>query len=278
MVSNETLRRNARNQLGNGIFKKPWLNMLVACLIPSAISGLMSAFQVAWLSFLVTYPLSYGLARVCIRVVESKKWSFDNLFDGFKEKFGQSVALGILQAIFLTLWSILFLPVGIVKTYSYAMSYYISQDKSNDYSANECITKSRAMMNGYKWQLFCLDFSFIGWYLLGLLCLGVGVLFVQPYHQLARANFYEALKAGENYTEREEEFASDTISSTDSDYGAFFDEAGYESETVKETPVAPVAPVVPVEPEVPVEPVEPVVPEEPETPEEPEEVSYTKNL
>lgn len=251
MVSNETLRRNARRQLGNGIFKKPWLNMLVACLIPSAISGLMSAFQVALLSFLVTGPLVYGLSRVCIRVVEGKKWSFDNLFDGFKEKFGQSVALGVLQSIFLFLWSILFLPVGIVKTYSYAMSYFISQDKTNDYTANECITKSRAMMDGHKWQLFCLDFSFIGWYILGALCFGVGVLFVQPYHQIARANFYEALKEGGEYDEREVESSTETISSTDSDYGAFFDEAGYESETVEETP------------------------EEPETP---EEDSYTKNL
>ena len=50
-------------------------------------------------------------------------------------------------------------------------------------------------MKGYKGKLFCLDLSFIGWYILGALCLGVGVLFVMPYHETARANFYEALKA-----------------------------------------------------------------------------------
>ena len=61
--------------------------------------------------------------------------------------------------------------------------------------ANDCITQSREMMNGYKWKLFCLDFSFIGWYLLGALCLGVGTIFVVPYHQMARTNFYLALKS-----------------------------------------------------------------------------------
>ena len=51
------------------------------------------------------------------------------------------------------------------------------------------------MMDGHKWQLFCLDFSFLGWYIVGALCFGIGVFFVAPYHQMARANFYEALKA-----------------------------------------------------------------------------------
>ena len=51
------------------------------------------------------------------------------------------------------------------------------------------------MMDGHKWQLFCLDFSFIGWLFLGALCCGVGVLWVTPYMNASRANFYENLKA-----------------------------------------------------------------------------------
>ena len=46
-------------------------------------------------------------------------------------------------------------------------------------------------MKGKKWKLFCLDLSFIGWYLLGMLCLGVGVLWVDPYHKVSMALFYE---------------------------------------------------------------------------------------
>ena len=61
----------------------------------------------------------------------------------------------------------------------------------------ECIDESRAMMNGYKMKMFLLDLSFIGWYLLGMLVLGLGIFFVYPYHQTARANFYESLRAGE---------------------------------------------------------------------------------
>ena len=74
------------------------------------------------------------------------------------------------------------------------MAMYIQQDYPEK-EGKDCIDQSRLMMDGHKWQLFCLDCSFIGWYLLGALCLGVGIFFVLPYHQLARTNFYLALKA-----------------------------------------------------------------------------------
>ena len=99
-----------------------------------------------------------------------------------------------MQSIFIALWSLLLVVPGIVKAYSYSMSYYIQQeDKSKDWKA--CLDESRQMMDGYKGRLFCLDLSFIGWYIVGALCFGVGTLFVAPYHRMARANFFMALSA-----------------------------------------------------------------------------------
>ena len=49
--------------------------------------------------------------------------------------------------------------------------------------------------NGYKMKLFLLDLSFIGWMILSVLTLGIGLLFLQPYMSTARAAFYEDLKA-----------------------------------------------------------------------------------
>ena len=224
MVTNSELKRNAKRQLGGRIFGSRWMNMLVVCLIPAVISGVMTLIGVGGLSFLVSYPLSFGLARVCTRCVEGKKWAIDNLFDGFKGKYGRTVGIGILQAIYLFFWTLLLIIPGLVKTYSYAMAYYIAQDEPNDYTANDCITKSREMMDGHKWQLFCLDLSFIGWYILGALCFGIGVLFVIPYHEMARANFYEALKAGALYNAQSE--GVKTEGEDASSYDAFFAESG----------------------------------------------------
>lgn len=198
MVANATLRYNARAQLGGNIFRNKWLMMLAVCAILPLISSALSSYWEigAILTVVISGPFTYGVARTTVECVEGEKWDISHAFQGFKEDFGGSLLLGFLQELFIALWTLLLIVPGIVKSYSYAMAFYIKQEKGNkDMEAVDCITESRAMMDGYKWQLFCLDFSFLGWYILGTLCLGVGVFFVIPYHETARANFYEALKA-----------------------------------------------------------------------------------
>lgn len=51
------------------------------------------------------------------------------------------------------------------------------------------------MMEGNKMKLFLLDLSFIGWAILCLFTFGLGFFVLQPYMQVARAAFYEDLKA-----------------------------------------------------------------------------------
>ena len=43
-------------------------------------------------------------------------------------------------------------------------------------------------------DMFVLDLSFIGWFLLGLLACGVGVLFVVPYFQAVQAELFAKLR------------------------------------------------------------------------------------
>jgi uncharacterized membrane protein len=42
--------------------------------------------------------------------------------------------------------------------------------------------------------MFVLDLSFLAWYLLGLLALGVGILFVMPYSNATEAELYLVLR------------------------------------------------------------------------------------
>ena len=82
---------------------------------------------------------------------------------------------------------------GIVKAYAYSMAYYIKLDHP-DYGWNACITASRQLMDGHKWEKFVLDLSFLGWIIVGSLCLGVGTLWVTPYMEAANAQFYEYVR------------------------------------------------------------------------------------
>jgi uncharacterized membrane protein len=59
----------------------------------------------------------------------------------------------------------------------------------------EALQLSRKMMYGHKWQLLCLELSFLGWILLSVLTLFIGMLWVVPYMTTTIAHFYEDVKA-----------------------------------------------------------------------------------
>ena len=68
-----------------------------------------------------------------------------------------------------------------------------------DGGANQAITRSRELMDGHKWQLFVLSLTFIGWEILGVLCFGIGLLWVTPYKNAAYAAFYRQLVPVQNH-------------------------------------------------------------------------------
>ena len=146
-------------------------------------------------ALLLTGAFTLGYAILALTVARAAKPNFVQLFDGFRN-YASSLALYLLIAIFTFLWALLFLIPGIIKSYSYSMSYYILADDP-DIPANEARKRSMELMRGNKWRLFCLDFSFIGWILLSILTLGILFFWILPYIQTAHAEFYQDLLARE---------------------------------------------------------------------------------
>lgn len=185
-MSNYEIRKLAREKLGGSIFHNMWLMALVAYLVYSAIAG---AASYVGIGIIFLGCLEYGYYNLHLDLVRGKsEIDLSDCFSGFK-CFSRSLVLGILQYIFIFLWSLLFIIPGIVKSYSYAMSYYIAKDHP-EYTPQQCITESRRIMEGRKMDLFLLDLSFIGWILLSALTCGIGFLWVGPYQMTARAAFY----------------------------------------------------------------------------------------
>lgn len=142
--------------------------------------------------FLLAGPISAGLAVVQLAVLRGQNTQFGDMFSGFNN-FGTTCGAGVLQMIYIFLWTMLFWIPGIVKMYSYSMTYYILADHP-EMSANEAITASRCMMKGHKWDLFVLDLSFFWWYVLCGITFGLAAIYVEPYTTLSRASFYESIK------------------------------------------------------------------------------------
>jgi len=185
------IKAQARELLGGKIFGSRWMMALLACLILSAISYVAGMTAVG--AIILTGPLAYG---ICFLFLKQCRGNLDmqlgDLFTGFTSDFGQNFLIGLMTTIFTLLWSLLFVIPGIVKFYAYSMAYYIKADYP-DYGWRECINASKELMYGHKGELFLLDLSFLGWYIVGSLCLGIGTLWVVPYHMSARAVFYDQL-------------------------------------------------------------------------------------
>jgi len=108
--------------------------------------------------------IKLGYARFNIHLIERKPVSIKLMFSQM-HRLGAGFCLKFLTFLYTFLWSLLFFIPGIIKALSYSMAPYILAEKP-ELTANDAISESRRMMDGNKWRLFCLCFSFIGWALL----------------------------------------------------------------------------------------------------------------
>ena len=157
----------------------------------AAISLTISAIGTL-LKVLLLNPVEIGCRSFFVKNLHEAA-SEGEIKNGFSQ-YARNVGAMLLREIFQVLWTLLFIIPGIVKAYSYRMvPYILAEDPSC--GAREAITRSRRMMNGHKWDTFVLDLSFIGWYLLSVLTLGILLIFwVNPYHYNTDAALYEQLR------------------------------------------------------------------------------------
>ena len=177
------------------------LVFFIYSLIMAACAALSYVVVGAVAVLLLSGPLMLGFTMVCLAVSRRQGASLSKLFEGFS-RFGDSLVLFLLMDIFIFLWSLLLVIPGIIKMYSYSMSWFVLHDRP-DLTGNEARKRSMYLMRGHKWRLFCLDFSFLGWYLLSALTLGILAFWVTPYHMTARAEFYQELLEEEKKTQQQ---------------------------------------------------------------------------
>ena len=144
--------------------------------------------------FILALPLTWGYQSLFLGAVRGGEATAKDLFEGYnKELFSRVLTTTLLYYVYVLLWSLLLLIPGCIKAYSYAMTPYILKDNP-EMKNNAAIEESMRMMDGHKLELFLLDLSFIGWAILSILTCCIGFLWLVPYMNMARVNFYEDLK------------------------------------------------------------------------------------
>lgn len=144
------------------------------------------------LSFLLAGPLQLGLCFFFLNLVRGEETRFELLFKGFKPLLTVLLCYAIIAALTIVGLILLIVP-GIIVALGFSMTYYIIADDP-EITFQVALEQSWKLTDGYKMELWVLNLRFIPWYILGLLCLIVGVFAVIPWHNTTLALYYEHLK------------------------------------------------------------------------------------
>ena len=133
-----------------------YINVVGVCFLKQLLLTLWSLFYIVPLSLLTTFVIFFDLPE---------------------------------EIILLSLFG--FIPY-ILKYYSYFMTEYILA-KNPQTSFRSAIARSKALTNGCRFEIFKLQLSFIGLFILGILLFGIGIFFVLPYYEATLAQLYLTL-------------------------------------------------------------------------------------
>ncbi|MCH1417002.1 MAG: DUF975 family protein [Flavobacteriaceae bacterium] len=143
-------------------------------------------------SLVLAGPLAVGVAYFSFAVIRGETPHFFQLFEGFNV-FGKSFLANLCYSLLVIVGFVLLIIPGIIVGLALSMTFFVMADRP-ELSFSECLNESWNLTSGYRFKLLGLNLRFIPWYLLGILCLGVGMLLVIPWYYISLARFYEELK------------------------------------------------------------------------------------
>ena len=145
-------------------------------------------------SFIISPVLGVGLYGVFLSIYRKTKTDVNALFSKFGNDFARVLGGMLWMTLWVFLWSLLFIVPGIIKLYSYRLTPFILSEYPN-IRPKDAILISKKMTEGYKGALFINDLSFIGWFLLSSITMGIlFIVYTGPYYLATISGFYEELK------------------------------------------------------------------------------------
>ena len=152
-----------------------------------------------------------------------------NYFEGYN-KWGRGVLIGLWQTLWLFLWALIAVPVFVafaliltfipvdltvetistivieiipilmlvcfipmfIKAIEYSFAVFFTAEFP-ELGIRKALRLSITLAKGHRWEIFKLDLSFVGWFLLSICTFMVGFLWSIPYYYMTYTNTYHAL-------------------------------------------------------------------------------------
>ena len=199
-------------------------SLVIMLLINTVLGGIP---VLGWLALLVVPPItSYGVQKIFLKISREEHTQVNTLFDGFSIFLtiiisdilvgliiSVVVIITILAVFIITMvlpWyakiALIIMSVSIMTTtvsLGLSLTKYIIIDLDGDIKATQAIKTSWEIMDGYKWELLKLQFSFIGWILMGAFTFGIAYIWVAPYIGVTTAGFYDQISNKKGMVKRQ---------------------------------------------------------------------------
>ena len=183
-------------------------NLLNFSEVNISITMLISILNLVTMAF-----INISTYNLFIKLTRGKKVKFNDIFFTGKT-FIKTIGIMLIQSILVTvlfiilyfiLFGLLFITsssiillfiisvVIMMILFAYLYPSIILMCEDEDRGIFECISMSFSLMHGNVWRYIVLQLSFIGWDLLCILSLGIGLLWLIPYQNTVNMNFFNEI-------------------------------------------------------------------------------------
>jgi len=192
--------------------------------------NVLLGFLLSIFSSIVQFVLLMGVLNVFLKMSRSPEpITFSAFIEGLSN-WKKGILMGLWQTLWIFLWMLLAIPIasgiflflyfifniisqsllssltntvspiilfigmipGIIRTIAYSQCFFIVAEYPS-ISVRKALKLSIQITNGYKWNIFKTYLSFLGWFFLSFITLGILDLFVTPYYRMTMTNVYHAL-------------------------------------------------------------------------------------
>lgn len=146
--------------------------------------------------WILLIPLTFGFIKFYTDFMDKALIEISTIFWVYKNIFAKSVLLHLFVVAKSLIWGLLFVAPGVVKFISYSFAPFILLENP-DMIISDVMNQSQKITYGYKKFILLFHLSFVGWYILSFLTLGLGLLWLLPYHYISHIILYRNLSTSE---------------------------------------------------------------------------------
>lgn len=195
MFDLRSFKSAALNQL-KGRWKVPCIATLILIAVFAVIEGSSALTYGTICGILSTFV--YGSSAIAftnifiLLYLSNDRITFSDFVNGFSDFLRGFLGM-LWMSLWIFLWSLLFVIPGFIKAFAYSQIFFILSDNPK-IGVIKAMNISKVITQGHKADIFCLAFSFIGWYFLGIITGGVLFVWIIPYEMATFTNAYYYLK------------------------------------------------------------------------------------